>query len=130
MPAYDFRCKSCRHEFSIVFSTYSERDKTAPACPHCSSTELSHIIKRVSVMTNDGTRLERLADPSRLSGLDENDPRSMGRFMREMASEMPDEVGPELKEVAQRLESGESPESIEQSVPGLSSTDTAGDHLL
>jgi hypothetical protein len=37
--------------------------------------------------------MERLADPSRLSGLDENDPRSMAKWMKSMTWEMGDEMG-------------------------------------
>ena len=37
--------------------------------------------------------MERLADPSRLSGLYENDPRSMAKWMKSMGREMGDEMG-------------------------------------
>jgi hypothetical protein len=43
----------------------------------------------------------------------------MGRFMREMSRDMGEDLGDEFDEVAGRLESGESPESIEQSMPTL-----------
>jgi len=51
--------------------------------------------------------------PSQLGDLDENDPRSLARFMRKMGDEMGEELGPEFDEVVSRLESGESPEDIE-----------------
>ncbi len=51
-----------------------------------------------------------------LGGLDENDPRSLGRFMRKMASETGEEMGPEFNEIVGRLEKGEDPEKIEQSM--------------
>jgi hypothetical protein len=37
---------------------------------------------------SEETRMERLADPARLSGLDENDPKSMAKWMKSMSSEM------------------------------------------
>ena len=55
-----------------------------------------------------------------LDGL-EDDPRAMGRFMRQMSREMGEDLGDELAEVADRLEKGESPESIERSMPDLDS---------
>jgi hypothetical protein len=70
--------------------------------------------------------MERLADPSRLAGLDEDDPRSMGRMMREMAAETGEDPGPEFHDMVNRLESGESPESIEASMPGDSGDDPSG----
>jgi hypothetical protein len=42
---------------------------------------------------SEETRMERLADPSRLSGLDENDPKSMAKLMKSMSQEMGDEMG-------------------------------------
>ncbi len=117
MPSYDFRCKDCGRAFSLFYGSYAEREKATPACPQCQSTHLSHVIRRISFLTPEETRMERLADPSRLAGLDENDPRSMGHLMREMASEAGEDLGSELGEVVDRLEAGESPESIERSMP-------------
>lgn len=117
MPNYDFRCKECGRAFSLFYGSYAEREKATPICPQCQSSNLSHVIRRISFMTPEESRMERLADPSRLAGLDENDPRSMGRLMREMASEAGEDLGPEFGEVVDRLEAGESPESIERSLP-------------
>lgn len=59
-------------------------------------------------------------DPDQMmAGLDEDDPRSMGRYMRKMSREMGEDLGDEFNEVVDRLESGESPESIEKSIPDL-----------
>jgi len=55
-----------------------------------------------------------------MSSLDESDPRSLGRFMRKVASQARDDgaeaFGPEFDEVVNRLERGESPEAIEGSM--------------
>jgi hypothetical protein len=67
-------------------------------------------------------------DPDNMmAGLDEEDPRSIGRFMRKMSSEMDEDLGDEFDEVVGRLESGESPESIEESMPDLA--DSGGGDL-
>jgi hypothetical protein len=62
--------------------------------------------------------MESLADPSNLEGL-EDDPKALGSMMRQMSSEMGEEMGPEFDEVIDRLESGQSPEDIEKSMPEL-----------
>jgi len=64
-------------------------------------------------------RLEDLADPSGFPDLDENDPKSLGRWMRKMSAETGEDLGPEFNEVVGRLEAGEDPESIEKSMPDL-----------
>ena len=42
-------------------------------------------------------------------------------MMKQMSSELGEDMGPEFKEVVGRLESGESPDQIEQSMPDLGS---------
>jgi hypothetical protein len=63
--------------------------------------------------------LDDLADPSMLDGLDEDDPKSIARWMRKMGSEMGEEMPGEFDEVIDRLESGQSPEEIEGAMPEL-----------
>ena len=43
-----------------------------------------------------------------------------------MSNEMGEDLGDEFKEVVDRLESGEDPEAIEQSMPELGGTGTGG----
>jgi putative FmdB family regulatory protein len=118
MPRYDYRCKNCQKTFTVTLSTVNDVETAEPTCPKCGSTDLSRLIKRVRYLMGDEARMERLADPSRLSGLDEDDPRSMARLMREMANEVGEEAGPEFHEAVDRLESGESLDSIESSLGG------------
>ena len=40
-------------------------------------------------------------------------------MMRAMSAEMGEDLGPELEEVVERLERGESPEEIEKTMPDL-----------
>ena len=128
VPSYDFRCKDCRHTFTVTVNSVADIETVSPRCPECKSRDLSRLIRRVRLMTSDDTRMERLADPSRLGGLDENDPRGMARMMRDMATESGEDLGEEFGEVVDRLEAGESPESIEESMPDLGSS-FAGDDL-
>lgn len=84
MPIYEYQCAACgRISTFLLLNRSEEADLT---CKKCGSPELTRLISRVVVRLSEDTRLERLADPSRLGGLDENDPRSMVRFMKEMAA--------------------------------------------
>ena len=49
-----------------------------------------------------------------MEGVDENDPRSLGRWMRRMADEMGEPLEPEMDEMCRRLEAGEDPEKIDE----------------
>lgn len=70
-------------------------------------------------MKSEDSRLEAMDPDTMLSGVDEDDPRSLGRFMKKMSQEMGEDMGDEFNEVVDRLESGESPESIEESMPDI-----------
>jgi putative FmdB family regulatory protein len=117
MPNYQYRCLNCHKRFEL-FMTYSEYGTRPVNCPHCSSSEVQRRIGRIRVARSEESRLENLADPSSLEGL-ENDPKALGRMMRQMSSEMGEDMGPEFDEVINRLESGQSPEEIEKAIPDL-----------
>ena len=44
----------------------------------------------------EDARLDALADPSSLAGVDENDPKSVARWMKKMGREMGEDVGDDL----------------------------------
>lgn len=118
MPLYDYTCQTCGNIVQ-VFLTYKEYDSTQPQCPHCQSSHLKRRINRISVAKSEDSRMDSLMEDSSLAGLNEEDPKALGRFMRKMSSEMGEEMGDEFNEVVDRLEKGESPESIEESMPDL-----------
>ncbi len=120
MPIYEYRCQDCRHRVTIFVRSFSEAKDMEPQCPYCEGTNLNRLVSRVAVMKSEESRMESLADPSMLADLDENDPKSIGRMMRKMSNEMgTEDLPPEFDEVVGRLESGESPEAIEKSMPEL-----------
>lgn len=127
MPKYEYRCLSCRRRFEI-FLPYSEYGTRPVACPHCKSEKVQRRIGRIRVARSDGSRLESMADPSALEGL-EDDPRALGRMMRQMSHEVGEEMPPEFDEVVGRLEAGQSPEEIEQDLPDLGAGDDMGGDL-
>ncbi len=106
-----------------LFMSFAEYDTAVPTCPYCQSQHLKRRISRVALGKSEASRMDAMMDDSALADLDENDPRSIGRFMRQMSSEMGEDMGDEFNEVVGRLESGESPESIEESMPDLGADD-------
>lgn len=122
MPLYEYRCGNCRRKFTVLVRTYDA--PMAPPCKYCESTATRRLISRVAQLRSEESRMDALADPSNLSGVDENDPASLGRWMRRMGGEMGEELGPEFDEMVDRLEAGESPESIEASMPDLGGDDS------
>jgi len=126
MPIYEYRCADCRRRVSVWWRTFSVAADSQATCPRCGGTNLSRLVSRVAVVRSEDSRLDDLADPAAFGDLDENDPRSIGRWMRRMSNEMGEDLGDEFGEVVDRLEAGEDPESIEQSMPDLGGGDDLG----
>jgi len=53
-------------------------------------------MSRFATVKSEDARLDALADPSQYGDLDENDPRSVGRFMKRMGQEMGEDLGDDL----------------------------------
>ena len=100
MPIYEYRCSACRRKTTVV--TLSVGAAVEPVCQHCGGRSLTKLVSRVAVRRSEESRLEGLADPSSLGGLDENDPKSMARWMKKMGREMGEEAGPDFDEEVDR----------------------------
>jgi putative FmdB family regulatory protein len=117
MPTYQYRCADCQKRFE-VYLTYDEYGTKPVTCLHCHSANVVRRIGRIRFARSEESRLDSLADPSALAGL-EDDPRALGKMMRQMSREMGEDMPPEFDEVVDRLEAGQNPEDIEKAIPDL-----------
>lgn len=105
MPIYEYRCAPCRRRVQVLTLRVSEAPD--PVCDRCGSRTLERLPSRFAVARSEESRLDALSDPSQLAGLDENDPRSVARWMRRMGKEAGEDLGgPEFDEMVDQLESG------------------------
>lgn len=118
MPTYDYSCRDCG-KHSSIYQAYEEYGVVSVVCQYCGGEKVERIIGRIRVARSEDSRIESLADPSAWGDFDESDPRSMAKMMRKMGNEMGEEMPPEFDEAIDRLESGESPDEIEKSMPDL-----------
>jgi len=106
MPIYEYRCADCRKKTTVV--TLAVGAAVEPVCQHCGGRSLTKLVSRVAVRRSEESRMESLADPSSLSGLDENDPKSVARWMKKMGREMGEEAGEDFdEEVDKAMEEAE-----------------------
>jgi putative FmdB family regulatory protein len=132
MPIYEYLCPDCNRIYS--FFSHKLNPAKPPACPKCGSRKLR---KRLSGFAVTGAAKKSAgaangdagaADPrveqemmrlmQQAEGMDENDPRQMGRLMRKMA-ELTGEKDRNLEEAIRRLEAGEDPEAVEADMGDL-----------
>jgi len=96
MPIYEYRCADCRKKTTVV--TLAVSAAVDPVCSHCGGRNLTKLVSRVAVRKSEESQLEGLADPSSMGGLEENDPKSVARWMKRMGKEMGEEAGEDFEE--------------------------------
>jgi putative FmdB family regulatory protein len=107
MPIYEYRCGTCNKRTSVFVRSVSSKVK--PVCDHCGGKKLTRLISRVAIHRG-GIDFD---DPSSMEGVDENDPRAMARWARQMRDEMGEDMGPEFDEMVGRMEAGEMPDDMD-----------------
>jgi len=105
VPIYEDRCEGCGRKVSVWVRRMGEE---AQACPRCGAARLVRLVSRFALARGEEGRFERLADDATLAGIDENDPRSVARFMRRMGQEMGEDAGADFEQAVEEMESGRS----------------------
>lgn len=125
MPIYEYDCHDCRRRVSLLIL----RPSTAPppTCPQCGSAALTRLMSRFARVKSEDQRMEALGDPSNFGDFDENDPASVGRFMKKMGKEFGEDLGDDFEgAMDEAVAEGES----EAHAEGLSeSSSGSGDDL-
>jgi putative FmdB family regulatory protein len=125
VPIYEYECQGCQRRVSLLIRTLSAAE--APRCPRCGSVALSRLMSRFATVKSEDARLDSLSDPSGLGDLDENDPRSVARFVKKMGHEMGEDLGEDLDAAMdEAMTEGDGPEGDEGALmdPGGGGDDT------
>ncbi|MBI4301415.1 MAG: zinc ribbon domain-containing protein [Chloroflexi bacterium] len=117
MPIYEYRCPHCRRRSSVLVRNYAP--PSLENCPLCGRPGLVRVISSFAVLKSEESRLEDMADPSRLGDVDENDPRSVARWMRQMGKDVGEDLGPEFDEMVGKMEAGEMPDEFPEGEESL-----------
>jgi len=114
MPIYEYHCASCQRRVSVWVRRMGD---DAERCPHCGGATLTRLVSRFAFARGDEARFDRLADDAALAGVDENDPKSVARFMKRMGKELGEDAGPEFEQAVEEMEQGGA-EGAEDSAAG------------
>ncbi|MBE7468713.1 MAG: hypothetical protein DPW09_11820 [Anaerolineae bacterium] len=115
MPLYEYLCHDCQEQVSLFFRSFAEVETKPAICPQCGGGSLERVISKVAVVqAGKGEQAGAVNPSSQPPTADQSDPKALARSMRE-ASQGKD-FGREFKEVATRLEAGEKPAAIENSL--------------
>ena len=110
MPIYEYRCNNCRRRISVLVRGLSPPSPVN--CTACGSQDVSRIFSSFAIRKSDQSVYEDILSDSRLvRGMEGNDPRALAEWSRRMGQGV-DDVGPEYKEMIERLEAGERVEDV------------------
>src|SRR6185369_13501012 len=101
MPIYEYICPSCNGRFQKLVQGFS--DPAGLACPRCGASDVRRAVSRVSIVKSEDARFETLADPSKLSDLDESDPRSIARWAKKLGKELGEEAGEDWDSMVEEM---------------------------
>lgn len=113
MPIYEYRCEDCHRRSSFLI--FDSNKPFSGKCGHCGSARLSRVMSRFAVVRSEESRLESLAEPSKWGDVDENDPKSVSRWMKRMGKELGEDLGEDFGQAVEEAEQeaaegGETPE--------------------
>lgn len=90
MPIFEFTCNACDtgRKFSALVGVVASA--TPPVCPKCGSADLKKCVSRFARVRSEDEAMDALADKA--DSMDMDDPKAMRRMMKEMASEMGEDM--------------------------------------
>jgi len=101
MPIYEYVCQNCGKRINFLVL---HKETFSPKCNKCGGTDLRRIMSRFAAVRSEESRMENLADPSKWGDLDENDPKSMVKFVKKMGRELGDELGEDYDQLIEEAE--------------------------
>lgn len=116
MPIYEYLCPACNGTFQKLVRGFA--DPEGLACPRCGNMELRRAVSRFATLKSEDDRVEALADPSTLSGLDESDPRSIARWAKRLGKELGEDAGEDWEEMVDAM--------LEEEMGGAGDDDEGG----
>ena len=104
MPIYEYHCQDCQAEVSIWFSSIAQAAASIAVCTACGSERLTRLVSNIAVARSASTTA-RATTPS------SDQPQALAQAMRAAAAGR--DMGSDFREVAARLEKGESAAAVE-----------------
>ena len=110
MPLYEYRCNSCRRRVSVLVRGFSGAGEVT--CDFCGGKDLTRLFSTFARLRTDQDIYGDILDDNTLvNRMMHNDPTAMVEWSRRMGG-TEGEKTPEYQEMVERLERGESYESV------------------
>lgn len=138
MPIYEYYCPDNNTVYQFYAKTIAQ-GQSVPKCPDNPKFRMRKMVSGFAITKGgssdemppsapagadldggDDARMEAAmaAMEGEFAGIDENDPKAMGRMMRRMAELTGERLDGEMEEVVRKLEEGADPDSLEETLGG------------
>jgi putative FmdB family regulatory protein len=108
MPIYEYQCQDCQSEVSTWFSSIAQAATNTAVCTACGSQQLTRLVSNIAVGRSGSTT----GGASAVAGSPSSDqPQALALAMHAAAAGR--DMGSDFREVAARLEKGESAAAVE-----------------
>ena len=109
MPIYEYRCEDCQQVNSVLVYSWSESKERT--CSRCNGANLNRLVSQFTMRRSWGESLNWAPSGETLRDVNEDDPRSVDRFMGRIKQEMGGQVTSDFEE--QRREITHGPRSFD-----------------
>ena len=116
MPIYEYHCEECAKDVEVFFLSFSDASEETPKCPECGGQKLERIISSVALVKEQAP--SGAPPPDKRQQPYVEDTKALSDAMKKAERGSKGGFGDDFKEVAGRLERGESSESIEKKLRG------------
>ena len=102
MPINDYRCTDCQAVSTLLTYSYSG----PPSCSKCGGGKLDRLVSRFAFHQSWGSSLNWAPSGETLRDVDEDDPKSIHKFMGEIKKEMGGQVTPDFEDMRREVSDG------------------------
>lgn len=142
MPIYEYYSPDNNRIYQFYAKTLAQ-GRTPPPCPDNPRFRMRKVLSAFSVggtagkIEGDGEAPAGVPDDAKVeaamgamerefAGVDENDPKAMGRMVRRMSEITGEKIGGDMEEMVRKLEEGADPDSLEEQLGGGPADGDAG----
>lgn len=104
MPIYEYHCRACGRDQSLLFLSQAETKKVR--CKFCASRRLTRVLSRFAYHQGEASRLQDFDTSAPRDESFYRDSRNVGLWAKKRAKEMGVELGSQFEETVEKARSG------------------------
>lgn len=105
MPIYEYYCRACNRQQSLLFMKIGDVQKS-PRCQYCKQRRLTRLLSGFAYHQGEEARLKNLDTNTPRDEAFYRDNRNVGLWAKKRAKEMGVDLGPQFDETVEKARSG------------------------